>query len=222
MPTHSVSHIFTQIHTQTLTQTPKQASDITVADRRASVSFHTGSLNSYGPCPKLILLPFFPVSSNISLNWWACSKSIGWPSPLAPLDTPWLIWKSWLYPSPWRYLHAALSRLSYRPFEVATQKMNNFPSPHGLTGDWGYSHTCVCALANFPWCTRGIEPRCQSQGSAVPLSACWRFTWAARRFFTVCNFSCFCNLTSLSLTQVQQLLTQTCWICRGKDPHSLG
>lgn len=98
-----------------------------------------GSLNPYGPCTKVILLPFFP---DLACFFRHSSESVG----LHQID--WLTLSSltvpgW-YEGPQRYLHPALpwNLIDRRGFgvllkashsiEVATQKMNNLTSSTGL------------------------------------------------------------------------------------------
>ena len=138
---------------------------------QGAVSFQTSSLNSYGPFPKLILLPFFPlIGLFLQTSLWIggpAPNRLADPVPSAPLGPPSLIWKSWLSPSPGRYLHpASLWNLTGRrgfavilrasaSFEVATQKMNNFPLLlRAHRGDWGiFSRLPVCGCKLSPMCS---------------------------------------------------------------------
>lgn len=91
------------------------------------VSFQTGSLHPCWPFPKLILLPFSLIGLFLQTSLCIGGPAPNWladPLPSALLDTPSLIWKHWLLPSLWRYLHPALlwnltgqwgTRSSYRP-----------------------------------------------------------------------------------------------------------
>lgn len=158
------------------------------------------------------------------------------PFASALFDAPWLIWKSWLCPSSQWYLHPALLwnltgrwgfgvvLETYDSIEVATQKMNNLPSSTGLQR-WleviltpGCSplqtHCDVFRELNLAADRSAQRCRCMIIGVSRELPA------DSPQFviFPATVTSPFFQY-HISTTTIH---TNTCWICGGKHPHSLG